>query len=153
MKSKVYVKAAEFVGFPKLSDFEIIEQEVSEDLQDGELLTEAICVGLDPYTRFWKTDIGEEFIGFQLAKVLKSKNAEYPEGSLVLQQTGWRTIAKSKGEQAWYTCDDLPKNVPQSSAVGVLGMAGVTAHYGLINFCEPKKGETVMVTGAAGAVG
>ncbi|XP_076811901.1 prostaglandin reductase 1-like [Clavelina lepadiformis] len=153
MKSKVYVKAAEFVGHPKLTDFKIIEQEVSEDLQDGEILTEAVCISPDPYTRVWKIDVGQEFIGFQLARILKSKNAEYPEGSLVLQQTGWRTITKSKGEQAWYTCDDLPKNIPQSSAVGVLGMPGVTAHYGLLTFCEPKKGETVMVTGAAGAVG
>ena len=92
-------------------------------------------------------------------RVLESKNPEFPEGSTVFGQFGWRTHTvvnpselKMKAPQDCYILPDCP-NHPSSLGVGYLGMPGNTAYFGFLDLCEPKAGGTVVVTGAAGAVG
>lgn len=91
-----------------------------------------------------------------MGKVIDSKNASFPVGSSIFGQFGWRTHTvcnpeTMKKDQPYL----LPSfgNLPTSLALGVLGMPGNTAYFGLLELCSPKKGETVVVSGAAGAVG
>nr|CAB3265266.1 prostaglandin reductase 1-like [Phallusia mammillata] len=154
VKSRVYYKSQEFKGLPKLSDFKIVEQEVDEELQDDEIMTEAVVISVDPFIRAYNVPVTDPIIGFQTAKVLKSKCKKYPVGSLVLQTGGWQTVRKSKGDTIWYKVDELLSDkVPLTATVGALGMPGLTAYTGFLNICKPKPGETVMINGCAGAVG
>lgn len=90
-------------------------------------------------------------------RVIDTKNENFPKGSIVFAQVGWRShsiVDPSNLEKAndFYILPDFG-NEPQSLALGVLGMPGNTAYFGFLEICKPKKGETVVVTGAGGAVG
>jgi hypothetical protein len=85
-----------------------------------------------------------------VGQVVGSRNPKFREGDWVLHQLGWREWALSDGS-AMRRID--PAAAPISTALGVLGMPGFTAYYGLFELGEPKEGETVFVSGAAGAVG
>lgn len=90
-------------------------------------------------------------------RVIDTKNENFPKGSIVFAQVGWRShsiVDPSNLEKAndFYILPDFGKE-PYSLALGVLGMPGNTAYFGFLEICKPKKGETVVVTGAAGAVG
>ncbi|KAG5868538.1 hypothetical protein JTB14_009242 [Gonioctena quinquepunctata] len=102
---------------------------------------------------------GKTFLGSQVAKVLESKNPNFPEGKYVVGDYGWRTHTISTGKAPsngflndWLIPDNIG-DLPPSLALGVLGMPGNSAYFGLLELCEPKPGGTVIVTGAAGAVG
>ena len=90
---------------------------------------------------------------------MKSRNAEFPEGTQVVGYFGWRdlTVYKpdTKGPRSWTTIYKLPdmKGLPDSYALGCLGMPGNTAFFGLTEVIKPKPGETLVVSAAAGAVG
>lgn len=92
-------------------------------------------------------------------RVLESKNPEFPEGSTIFGQFGWRTHTVLNPvevqKKAFQDCYVLPKfdGHPTSLGLGCLGMPGNTAYFGFLELCQPKAGETVVVTGAAGAVG
>ena len=94
---------------------------------------------------------------FFLFRIIETKNAKFPKGSTVFAQVGWRTKsivdpAKLEKSNDFYVLPDFGKE-PSSLALGVLGMPGNTAYFGFLELCQPKAGETVVVTGAAGAVG
>lgn len=95
-------------------------------------------------------------IGGQVAKIIESKHAKYPVGSYVVGSFGWRTHTvynpDVKTDSPSYLLPELG-NLPVSLGVGILGMPGNTAYFGFLELCQPKAGETVVVTGAAGAVG
>ncbi|XP_018575747.1 prostaglandin reductase 1-like isoform X2 [Anoplophora glabripennis] len=107
------------------------------------------------YTEFHK--IGETNVGSQVGKIVESKNPGYPVGQYVVGNFGWRTHTISKGLQdgLGFKPTLVPNigNLPLSLALGVLGMPGNTAYFGFLEICAPQAGETVVVTGAAGAVG
>lgn len=98
-------------------------------------------------------------IGGQVAKILESKNPEFPVNSTVFAQIGWRTHKvfnpTEMQKKAFQDCYILPKcsGHPSSVGVGVVGMPGNTAYFGYLELCKPKQGETCVITGAAGAVG
>jgi prostaglandin reductase 1 len=98
-------------------------------------------------------------VGGQVAKVLKSRNPEFPEGTKIYGFFGWRdlTIYKPdpKGPRDYRTIHKLPdmKGLPESYALGCIGMPGNTAYFGLLEICQPKAGDTLVVSAAAGAVG
>lgn len=96
-------------------------------------------------------------IGGQVAKILESKNAKYPTGAFIVGSFGWRshTIVNPDVPEMSNPTFLLPPigDLPVSLGVGCLGMPGNTAYFGLLELCHPKTGETVVVTGAAGAVG
>ena len=126
---------------------------------EGQVLIRNAYFSVDPYMRPRMNDVrsyvapftlGEAMTGGAVGRVAVSRNARYPEGEWVLHQLGWREWALSDGA-ALRRLD--PTAAPLSTALGVLGMPGFTAWYGLFVLGQPTEGETVLVSGAAGAVG
>ena len=150
--------AARPVGYPEESDFELVEKPVPVP-GEGEILVRALYLSVDPYMRGRMNNvksyvppiqIGEVMGGGVVGEVLKSNNPNFQEGDIVEGLLGWQEYAISNG-QGLRKID--PEIAPLSTALGVLGMPGLTAYFGLIDICDPKPGETVVVSGAAGAVG
>merc|ERR1712156_482148 len=103
-------------------------------------------------------------IGQNVAKIIESKDPEYPKDSIVLTKSGWvkTGIVQTSGSLGGFgikanqlvdKVQDLPSGLSQSLLLGVCGMPGCTAYFGFLEICQPKSGETVVVNGAAGAVG
>jgi NADPH-dependent curcumin reductase CurA len=152
------VLAARPKGLPKPSDFRLEEAPIPRP-QDGEVLLKIQYLSLDPYMRARMDDgpsyaaptaIGEEIEGGTVATVLESRDAAYKPGDIVLSYSGWQSHAVAKASQL-RKLD--PKAAPVTTALGVLGMPGFTAYVGLRNIGRPKRGETVVVAAASGAVG
>ena len=145
-------------GVPRLTDFRVVDVDLP-DPADGEVLIENAFVSVDPYMRGRMNDtksyvppfqIGEPLTGGAVGQVISSRNDQWPEGTWVVHNLGWRELALSDG--AGLLPFD-PSLAPVSTARGVLGMPGLTAYVGLLDVGRPKEGETVFVSGAAGAVG
>ena len=145
-------------GVPQLTDFRVVDVDLP-DPADGEVLIENAFVSVDPYMRGRMNDtksyvppfqIGEPLTGGAVGQVISSRNDQWPEGTWVVHNLGWRELALSDG--AGLLPFD-PSLAPVSTALGVLGMPGLTAYVGLLDVGRPKEGETVFVSGAAGAVG
>jgi len=95
-------------------------------------------------------DIGQVMVGGTVGKVIQSAHPQFRVGDLVAGYWGWQEFAIADG-RGLQKLD--PSNAPPSTALGVLGMPGMTAYFGFLDICQPKPGETVVVSGAAGAVG
>ena len=150
--------AARPAGFPKDSDFKPVETSVPRP-GTGEMLTRTIYLSLDPYMRgrmnaapsYAKgVDIGGVMIGGTVSQVVESNLEEYESGDLVLNANGWQEYAVSDGQGA-RKLD--PADAPISTALGILGMPGLTAYVGLLDIGRPRPGQTVVVSAASGAVG
>ncbi|XP_028158097.1 prostaglandin reductase 1-like [Ostrinia furnacalis] len=160
VKSQKYVLTKYFQGEPKKSDFKIIEEELPE-LQDGEILTEAEYLSVDPYMRAYMIGykLPTDMIGGQVAKIIASRHDKFPVGKYVAGSFGWRTHTICKPEApprlGFLPLTLLPDLSPHcvSLGLGILGMPGNTSYFGLKEICKPKPGETIAITGAAGAVG
>lgn len=158
--SRKYVVQTPFVGEPKKSNFKIVEEDLPA-VEENEFLAEAAFISVDPYQRMkLGTTFPCDMIGGQVAKVIESRNSEYPVGSWVMGHFGWRTHTITKPENEKF-CGQKPYlyklpdfgDLPVSLALGVCGRVGNTAYFGFTEICQPKAGETVVVSGAAGAVG
>ncbi|HKY26105.1 MAG TPA: NADP-dependent oxidoreductase [Gaiella sp.] len=145
-------------GAPVSSDFELAEREVP-DPGDGELVIRNAFVSVDPYMRGRMNDvksyvppfaIGEPMTGGAVGQVVASRNDRFPEGTWVVHDLGWREVALSDGRGA-RAVD--PAFAPLSTSLGVLGMTGMTAFVGIADIGAVEDGDTVFVSGAAGAVG
>ena len=156
--NKQITLAARPAGLPTESDFQLVESPIPSPL-DGEVLVRGIYLSVDPYMRGRMRDtpsyaapvgIGEVMVGSVVGEVVESKHPRRRPGDIVEGFLGWQQYAVAKGE-------DLrpvdPAIAPISTALGVLGMPGLTAYFGLLDIGQPKPGETVVVSGAAGAVG
>ncbi|XP_076255624.1 prostaglandin reductase 1-like [Rhynchophorus ferrugineus] len=162
VRAKVFVYDKRFDGLPKEGDLKLIEEELPP-IKDGEFLAEALYISVDPYMRYFAhiLPIGSTFVGQQIAVITESKNPDYPVGKYIAACFGWRTHTISNGttDLAFPTgvvpIIPLPddEEIPKSLGLGVLGMPGNTAYFGFLELCQPKAGETVVVTAAAGAVG
>ena len=150
--------AARPVGLPRESDFRLIESPVPKP-KDGEFLVQIHYLSVDPYMRGRMTDrpsyappiqIGEVMVGGAVGQVIESQNAHFPNGVIVEGRFGWQQYALNNGEGVRLVD---PSIAPISTALGILGMPGFTAYFGLLDICHPRPGETVLVSGAAGAVG
>ena len=146
-------------GKPTLSNFEFVEEEKILTISEGEILLETAYVSVDPYLRGRMSDAKSYVPPFKLnqpvhsgvvAKVLESKNEKFQVGDYVSGMLNWSTQQISNGE-GLNKVD--PEKAPLSTYLGVLGMTGLTAYLGLTEIGKPKKGETIVVSGAAGAVG
>jgi hypothetical protein len=146
------------VGEPKPPDFRI-EEYAAPTPGPGQVLLRTIWLSLDPYMRGRMSDgpsyatpvpIGGVMEGGTVCEVIASNNPDLAKGDIVLSRAGWQTHALSDGKGL--TKID-PKIAPISTAVGVLGMPGMTAYFGLLDFGKPQPGETVVVAAASGAVG
>ncbi|MGJ8733211.1 MAG: NADP-dependent oxidoreductase [Cellulophaga sp.] len=147
------------VGKPSVSDFEYVTSESDLKIKDGELLLETAYVSVDPYLRGRMSDAKSYVPPFELnkpvhsgviAKVIASKNEKFAEGDFVSGMLDWKTQQVSTGEGLLKV--DKSK-APLSAYLGILGMTGLTAYLGLTEIGKPKAGETLVVSGAAGAVG
>ena len=156
--AKRIVLAARPVGEPKPSDFRLEDYAVPTP-GEGQLLLRTIWLSLDPYMRGRMDDgpsysapvpIGGVMEGGTVCEVVASNNPGFAKGDFVLAHTGWQQYALSDGK-GLRKVD--PKIAPISTAVGVLGMPGMTAYTGLLEIGKPKAGETVVVAAASGAVG
>ncbi len=155
--NRQFVLAARPVGMPDDSTFKLIEAPIPE-LKDGQILVRARYLSVDPYMRgrisgmksyAAPVEVGGLMVGGGVAEVVESKNPAYAAGDFVDIYMGWQEYAVSDGKNL----RKLDPSVPISTALGVLGMPGLTAYFGLLDVCDPKPGETVVVSGAAGAVG
>jgi NADPH-dependent curcumin reductase CurA len=146
------------VGEPKASDFRIEDYPIPAP-GEGQVLLRTIWLSLDPYMRGRMSDapsyatpvpIGGVMEGGTVSEVTASNNPGFDKGDIVLSRAGWQTHALSDGK-GLRKID--PKLGPVSTAVGVLGMPGMTAYTGLLEIGKPQPGETVVVAAASGAVG
>jgi len=155
--NRQFVLASRPTGLPNESNFKLIEAPIP-DLKDGEVLVRARYLSVDPYMRgrisgmksyAAPTEVGQLMVGGGVAQVVESKNPGFAPGDFVEIYMGWQEYAISNGKGF----RKLDPSIPVSTALGVLGMTGLTAYFGLLDVCAPKPGETVVVSGAAGAVG
>jgi NADPH-dependent curcumin reductase CurA len=150
--------AARPAGYPKESDFNLVQAHVPVP-GSGEMLIRIIYLSLDPYMRGMMDDrksyvpslqIGDLMPGGTVGKVLQSNHPGFVKGDIVEGRLGWREYAVSDGQELRKV---NPQIAPVSTALGVLGMPGLTAYFGLLEIAKPQPGETVVISAAAGAVG
>ena len=150
--------AARPVGEPKETDFRLVEEPVPAP-GPGQLLVRTLWLSLDPYMRGRMSDaksyaapveIGQVMVGGAVSRVVASNHPGFAPGDIVEGRTGWQDYALSDGTGLRKVDPSLG---PISTAVGVLGMPGMTAYTGLLTIGRPKPGETVAVSAASGAVG
>ena len=151
------ILAARPQGMPKASDFKVETVPVPEP-GAGEVLVQNICMSVDPYMRGRMSDrksyapsfeVGRPMQARAIGRVLKSKYPALKEGAVVSSMLGWREYFVSKGEEL----TAVDPSVPPSAYLGVLGIPGFTGWYGLKTIGKPRAGETLVVSGAAGATG
>jgi NADPH-dependent curcumin reductase CurA len=145
-------------GEPRPSDFRVEEVPVPRP-GPGEVLLRTKWLSVDPYMRGRMSDapsyakpveVGGVMEGGTVSEVIASNNERFAAGDIVLGHTGWQSHAVSSGK-GLRKLD--PKIAPVSTALGVLGMPGMTAYTGLLEIGKPQPGETVVVAAASGAVG
>ena len=145
-------------GLPVPADFEIAEGKQPEP-GEGEVLLRGIYLSLDPYMRgrisgvrsyARPTEIGDVIEGRVVGQVVRSRDPGFREGDYASGGYGWQ-LYSAVPASGLLKLD--PAEAPISTALGVLGMPGMTAYIGLSDIGQPKTGETVVVSAASGAVG
>jgi NADPH-dependent curcumin reductase CurA len=145
-------------GAPGLDHFQLTEGPIPAP-GEGEVLVRTLYLSLDPYMRGRMSAaksyakpaaVGQPMVGGTVGEIVTSRNPKYAVGDVVLGYGGWQDYALSSG--AGLRKLD-PAAAPISTALGVLGMPGMTAYVGLLEIGQPKPGETVVVAAASGAVG
>ena len=158
--NRQWVLASRPHGMVDPSNFEWREAPVPE-VGDGQFLVRNLYLSLDPAMRGWMTDmpsyvppveIGEVMRGGCVARVLESRHPDYQPGELLVGAFGWQDYAISSGE-GMMPVNKVPDGVPPTMPVGALGLTTLTAYFGLKEIGKPQQGETVVVSGAAGATG
>ncbi|RAL21434.1 NADP-dependent oxidoreductase [Thermoflavimicrobium daqui] len=145
-------------GLPHEDNFSILDTSIPT-IKEGEVLVRSLYVSVDPYMRGRMSDkksyvppyaLHEVIIGGVVGEVIETKADHLNVGDVVVGYLGWRKYNAVEANQV--TKID-PTLAPISTALGVLGMPGLTAYFGLLDIGQPKQGETVVISGAAGAVG
>ena len=146
------------VGYPKESDFNLVEVPIPEP-KDGQVLLKTIYLSVDPYMRgrinasksyAANVEIDEVMVGGVIAEVAATKHPNFQIGDVVNANIGWQEYGVAAGD-GLRKID--PTIAPISAGAGILGMPGLTAYFGLLEVGKLQDGETVFVSGAAGAVG
>tara|TARA_B110000211_G_scaffold14991_1_gene15720 strand:+ start:1407 stop:2465 length:1059 start_codon:yes stop_codon:yes gene_type:complete len=147
-------------GWPTDEDF-LQDESAVPDPGEKQALTRTIYLSLDPYQwarrRSGLEAVGDVCHGRTVSLVLKSRNTNYQEGAVIFNTNGWQEyglVGKGISEFNYMHPRVIdPSLAPISTAIGVLGMLGLTAYSGLYIQCQPKPGETVVVSAASGGVG
>jgi NADPH-dependent curcumin reductase CurA len=158
MQNKEIRLASRPTAMPALENFKIVDADVPP-LNNGEVLVRTLYISVDPYLRGRMREgrsyvppfeVGQVIESGVVGEVVESRAPEFQPGDIVTGMLGWRlyNVAKAAGLRK---ID--PRVAPVTTALGVLGMPGLTAYFGLLDIGQPKTGETVVVSGAAGAVG
>ena len=159
LQNRQFKLAKRPVGMVKREDFEFVKSAPVPDPADGEVVVKVQYLSLDPAMRGWMNEgksyippvgIGEVMRAGGVGKVVSSKDPAFKSGDAVVGMTGVQDYAVLKGK-GLNKVD--PKLVPLPVYLGTLGMPGLTAYFGLLEVCAMKAGDTVVVSGAAGAVG
>ena len=144
-------------GIPTDDTFQIVESFLN-DPQDGEIVVRTKFISVDPYLRGRMREgrsyvepfvLGQVIESGLVGEVIESRSKAFKPGDLVTGYGGWRLYNVVRPDE-WRK---LPEGFPPSPSIGVLGMTGLTAYFGLLDIGQPNEGETVVVSGAAGAVG
>ena len=145
-------------GMPTPDNFKLVDA-ATPSPQDGEVLVRALYLSVDPYMRGRMSDrksyvppfeLNQTMGGANVGQVVQSKFDGLAKGDIVMGHLLWQKYAVAPGQELLKVD---PNRAPISTALGVLGMTGLTAYFGLLKLTEPQAGETVVVSGAAGAVG
>lgn len=145
-------------GLPDKTTFQFVEEKIGEP-QAGQVLIKTLYVSVDPYMRGRMEDaesyvepyqLHEVIAGGVIGEVIESASEHYEKGDVVTGMYGWQEYYIAS-EQEIRKVD--PSIAPISAHLGILGMTGLTAYFGLLHIGKPKAGETIVVSGAAGAVG
>jgi len=146
-------------GIPQAAHFEIIETPVP-DLADRQFLVRNEYLSVDPAMRGWVSavanystpvGIGEVMRAFAAGTVIASRHPGYAEGDKVMGMLGWQEFAMSDGTSIVRKVRET--DLPLSLSLGILGLNGMTAYFGLLELGTPRPGDSVVVSTAAGAVG
>jgi NADPH-dependent curcumin reductase CurA len=157
MQNKEIRLASRPAGMPAAENFQLVDAEVPA-LNEGELLARTLYISVDPYLRgrmregrsyIPPFEVGQVIESCCIGEVVESRNDKFQKGDIVTGLFGWRLYNVAKGDGLMKV---LP-GIPLTTALGVLGMPGLTAYFGLLDIGRPAAGETVVVSGAAGAVG
>ncbi len=158
MQNKEIRFASRPAGMPTLDNFQIVEADVPKP-NDGEVLVRTLYISVDPYLRGRMREgrsyvppfeVGQVITSGIVGEVAESRSPVFQPGDVVTGMLGWRLYNVVKpGELRKVD----PRIAPVTTPLGVLGMPGLTAYFGLLDIGQPKQGEIVVVSGAAGAVG
>ena len=141
-----------------MDNFSVVDAEVPQP-KDGEVLVRTRYLSVDPYMRGRMSDrksyvdpftVNEVMNGGVVGEVIESRSDSFKPGDIVTGQLPWQLYSLAKAGELRKVD---PKLAPVTTALGVLGMPGLTAYFGLVDIGKPREGETVVVSGAAGAVG
>ncbi|NVO32804.1 NADP-dependent oxidoreductase [Hymenobacter lapidiphilus] len=158
MKTNTILLASRPQGEPTEAQFKFETRELPA-LNSGDVLLKTRYVSVDPYMRGRMSsaksyvapfEVGEPIAGGVVAEVVESQADQLPVGSLVVGNLPWQEYSVAPARSLQQVPAD---QAPISYYLGLLGMTGLTAYFGLLDICDPKEGETVVVSGAAGAVG
>jgi NADPH-dependent curcumin reductase CurA len=145
-------------GMPNENNFRMIKKSIPQP-SDGEVLVRTLYLSVDPYMRGRMRDaksyvppfpLNEALLGGVVGQIVESKDPNFSTGDIVVGNLDWADYSVSKGKNVRKIDPDAASI---STAVGILGMPGLTAYFGLLDIGKPQEGETVVVSGAAGAVG
>lgn len=141
-------------------DFKWVEEPIPEPAE-GEYLVRNLMLSCDPTQRGWAAGdtyfpavrIGDVMRSFTVGEVVQSRDPQHPKGELVHGMFGWQDYALSSGEASVCPIMPVPEGESIETALSILGNTGMTAYFGLLEVGAAKPGETVVVSGAAGATG
>ncbi|MFC7441994.1 NADP-dependent oxidoreductase [Laceyella putida] len=145
-------------GMPTEADFKWEDIPVPQPA-DGEVLIKTLYLSVDPYMRGRMSDrksyvppyeLNQPITGGVVGEVIESKATGLSQGDIVVGMLDWKKFQTASAKQV-KKID--PTVAPMTTALGILGMTGLTAYFGLLDIGQPKAGETVVISGAAGAVG
>lgn len=149
-------------GAVKEEHFELQSQSIDEQsLESGQCLAETLWLGFEPAMRGWLDDvksylppvaIGEVMRAPAVCRIVNSQHPDWQAGDLLMGLTGWRELAVLD-EATLAECQKLPAETPPNMALSIFGGTSLTAWFGLMDVGQPKAGDTVLVSAAAGATG
>ena len=143
---------------PTHEHFRFVEKPIPA-LEGNEVLIHNLYLSVDPYMRGRMSDaksyvapfeLNEKLVGGVVGEVVESTSSRFAKGDVVTGMLGWEEYSKAS-EKEIRKID--PNVAPITTALGILGMTGLTAYFGTLDICRPKEGETIVISGAAGAVG
>lgn len=146
-------------GIPQAEHFEIVQAPVAVPAE-GQIVVQNLFLSVEPAMRGWVSGVGNYsepvplggvMRSFAVGRVVESRSADFAVGDVVTGMFGWQDYAVIEGPKIQRKVDEL--DLPISTALGVLGLNGLTAYFALLELGQPKAGDTVVVSTAAGAVG